>query len=264
MAGQGAVKFLQEGRYKYIPYQKLFRRTEVIHIPKYGYFEGYANRDSLGYREVYDLGNIKTMYRGTLRRKGFCRAWNVFVQIGATDDTYELAGVNEMTHRQFMNSFLSFNPNDSIELKLAHYMSLDMESEEMHKLKWLGMFEDELIGLDKGTPAQILEHILKKKWTLNSEDRDMIVMWHRFRYQINGESKEMHATLVAIGDDEENTAMAKTVGLPMGIAAKLIMEGKIQQKGVKVPINREIYKPVLEELVQKFGIDFIEEEIELN
>jgi saccharopine dehydrogenase (NADP+, L-glutamate forming) len=264
MAGQGAVKFLQEGRYKYIPYQKLFRRTEVIHVPKYGYFEGYANRDSLKYREIYDLGNIKTMYRGTLRRKGFCRAWNVFVQIGATDDTYELAGVDKMTHRQFMNSFLSFNPNDSIELKLAHYMNLDMESEEMHKLQWLGMFEDELIGLDKGTPAQILEHILKKKWTLNSEDRDMIVMWHRFRYQINGESKEMHATLVAIGDDEENTAMAKTVGLPMGIAAKLIMEGKIHQRGVKVPISREIYIPILEELVNKFGIDFIEEEIELS
>jgi saccharopine dehydrogenase (NADP+, L-glutamate forming) len=139
-----------------------------------------------------------------------------------------------------------------------------MESEEMHKLKWLGMFDDELIGLEKGTPAQILEHILKKKWTLDPEDRDMIVMWHRFKYQINGEEKEKHATLVAIGDDEENTAMAKTVGLPMGIAAKLIMEGKIKQKGVRVPINKEIYEPILKELVEIYKIDFIEEEIELN
>jgi saccharopine dehydrogenase (NADP+, L-glutamate forming) len=264
LAGQGVVKFLQEGRYKYIPYHKIFRRSEMIHIPKYGYFEGYANRDSLKYREVYKLKDIETMYRGTLRRPGFCRAWNVFVQLGATDDSYEIEGVKALTHKQFTNLFLPYNPHDSVELKLAHYMNLDMESEEMHKLRWLGLFEDELVGLDKGTPAQVLEHILKKKWTLSPEDNDMIVMWHKFNYSLNGDEKEMHATLVSIGDDTENTAMAKTVGLPLGIAAKLVLEGKIKRTGVCEPIWKEIYEPVLKELVEEYEMDFIEEEIVMS
>ena len=154
LAGQGTVKFLQEGRYKYIPYHRIFRRTEMVHIPKYGYFEGYANRDSLKYREVYKLDNVSTMYRGTLRRPGFCRAWNTCVQLGATDDSYELTNVSELTHRQFMNLFLSFNPNDSIELKLAHYMNFDMQSEEMHKLRWLGIFDEELVVGSAVDPVQ--------------------------------------------------------------------------------------------------------------
>ncbi|MEQ9404247.1 MAG: saccharopine dehydrogenase NADP-binding domain-containing protein [Cyclobacteriaceae bacterium] len=261
IAGQGFVKFIQQGRYKYIPYHKLFRRTEVIHIPGYGYFEGYANRDSLKYLDLYNLRGIQTLYRGTLRRPGFCKAWDVFVQIGATDDSFELENVSEMTHRQFINSFLSFNPNDSIELKLAHYMNLDMESEIMYKLNWLGMFSDELIGLEKGTPAQILEHILKKKWTLDEADRDMIVMWHKFNYLENGVPKQIESNMVAIGDDAINTAMSKTVGLPLAIAAKLIMQGKIDLTGVHIPTQKEIYKPVLEEL-ENMGFEFSEREVD--
>lgn len=260
LAGQGIVKFVQEGRYKYIPYGKLFRRTEMIHIPEFGYFEGYANRDSLKYREMYGLENVKTMFRGTLRRPGFCKAWDIFVQLGATDDSYLMEGVPSMSHRQFINSFLSFNPDDSIELKLAHYLNLDMEGEEMHKMKWLGMFSDELIGLDQGTPAQILEHILKKKWTMQEDEGDMIVMWHKFNYFLNGEAKEKHATLVMIGENQQNTAMAKTVGLPLGIAAKLTMQGKLTLNGVHTPTHKEIYNPILDELVTQHSCHFVEQD----
>ena len=122
LAGQGgAAKFIQEGKYKYIPYKKLFRRTEIIEIEGYGKFEGYANRDSLRYRSVYGLNEIPTMYRGTLRKIGFCRAWNVFVQLGLTDDSYVIEGSENMTNRDFINSFLAYNPHDSVELKLRHY-----------------------------------------------------------------------------------------------------------------------------------------------
>lgn len=261
MAGQGTCKFIQEGRYKYIPYQKLFRRTEMIYIPDHGYFEGYANRDSLAYLDVYNLQGIKTLYRGTLRRPGYCAAWDVFIQLGATDDSYEMENVSEMTHRQFINSFLTYNPNDSIELKLAHYMNLAMDSNIMFKMKWLGMFEDEPIGLKKGTPAQILEHILKKKWTLDPEDKDMIVMWHKFNFIDNGQPKQIESSMVALGDDDVNTAMSKTVGLPLAIAAKMILQGKINLSGVHVPIRKEIYDPVLNEL-ETLGLDFIEREVE--
>ncbi|WP_420582829.1 saccharopine dehydrogenase family protein [Reichenbachiella sp.] len=261
LAGQGFVKFIQEGRYKYIPYQRLFRRTEVIHIPEYGYFEGYANRDSLKYLDAYKLRGIKTLYRGTLRRVGFCKAWDVFIQLGATDDTYELHDVSKMTHRQFINSFLSYNPDDSVELKLAHYLNLDLESDEMFKLKWLGMFEDELVGLEKGTPAQILEHILKKKWTISPDEKDMIVMWHKFVYNEGNETKQIQSYMAIEGEDAINTAMSKTVGLPLAVSAQLILQGKMSPKGVHIPTEKEIYEPVLNEL-ESHGITFKECEIE--
>ena len=262
MAGTGTVKFIQEGKYKFIPYHKLFRRTELVHIPGHGYFEGYANRDSLKYLDVYKLRDIKTLYRGTFRRPGYCKAWDIFVQIGATDDSYQMEGVGQMTHREFINSFLSYNPNDSVELKLAHYLNLELDGQEMYRLKWLGVFSNELVGLDKGTPAQILEHILKKKWTLNDHDRDMIVMWHKFDFIDNGTPRQIQSTMVSIGEDQVHTGMSKTVGLPMGIAAKLILNGDIKLTGVQIPIEREIYLPILNEL-SDLGIELTEKEVEL-
>ena len=262
LAGQGNVKFIQEGRYKYIPYHKLFRRIEMIHIPGHGYFEGYANRDSLKYLDVYDLRGIKTLYRGTLRRPGFCRAWDIFVQLGATDDSYEMEGVASMTHRQFLNSFLSYNPNDSVELKLAHYMGLEMEGPEMHKFKWLGLFDEEEVGLIKGTPAQVLEHILKKKWTIDETAKDQIVMWHLFDYIEGDQVKRIRSAMVATGENASDTAMSKTVGLPLAIATKLLLQNKIKARGVQIPITPEFYGPILEEL-ETLGFQFIEEEVVL-
>lgn len=257
LAGQGYVKFLQQGKYKFIPYHKLFKRTEVIHIPEHGYFEGYGNRDSLKYLDAYKLHGIDTLYRGTLRRSGFCKAWDTFVQLGATDDSFEMAEVATMTHRQFINSFLSYNPNDSVELKLAHYLQIELESDEMYKLKWLGMFEEELVGVDKGTPAQILEHILKKKWTIEPEEKDMIVMWHKFEYIENDRLQQLQSYMVIEGENSTHTAMSKTVGLPLGVCAKLILEGRIDVKGVHIPTERMIYEPVLAEL-EGYGITFKE------
>ncbi len=259
MAGTGYVKFIQEGRFKYIPYHQLFARTEVIHIPGHGYFEGYGNRDSLIYLDQYNLHGIKTLYRGTLRRPGFCRAWNIFVQLGATDDSYQMERVDQMTHRQFINSFLSYNPYDSVELKLAHYLNLGLESEEMFKLKWLGMFEDELVGLDKGTPAQVLEHILKKKWSLDPTDRDMIVMWHKFDFIVKDHPKQIQSHMVVIGENEVDTAMSKTVGLPLGIAAKHVLTGEIKETGIHIPTSPGIYEPILKELAS-IGFEFMERE----
>jgi saccharopine dehydrogenase (NADP+, L-glutamate forming) len=259
MAGTGTVKFIQEGRYKYIPYHKLYSRTEVIHIPGYGYFEGYANRDSLNYLDLYNLRNIRTLYRGTLRRPGFCKGWDAFIQLGATDDSFKMEKVDQMTHRQFINSFLQYNPHDSIELKLAHYLNIGLESDEMYKLKWLDIFSDEPIGLDEGTPAQILEHILKKKWTLDEADRDMIIMWHKFDYLENGKPKQIQAHMVVKGDDPVHTAMSKTVGFPLAITAKLLLQGKLNLKGVQIPTIKEIYDPVLEEL-EAMGFEFMERE----
>ena len=261
LAGQGgAAKFIQEGNYKYIPYNKLFRRTEIIEIEGYGKFEGYANRDSLRYRSVYGLNEIPTMYRGTLRKIGFCRAWNIFVKLGLTDDSYVIEGSENMTNRDFINSFLAYNPYDSVELKLRHYLGIEQDDYVWEKLVWLGLFENKKIGLKNATPAQILQKILQDKWSLTAKDKDMIVMWHKFNFSQKGVDKEIRSHMVYIGKDSHLTAMSDTVGLPLGIAAKLLLDGKIKNRGVKLPIEREIYHPVLSELEQ-LGINFKEKEV---
>ena len=256
----GAVKFIQEGQYKYIPYHQLFRRTELVNIEGYGRFEGYANRDSLKYRDVYGLKDIPTIYRGTFRRPGFCRAWDVFVKLGMTDDSYVLEDSEDMTYRQFTNTFLAYNPNDSVELKLMHYLSIPQDSELMDKLSWIGLFDDVKIGLKKATPAQVLQHILEQKWTLKEDDKDMIVMYHKFGYEKEGKQKMIESSMVTLGQNSEQTAMARTVGLPVGIATRLILKGTINTPGVQIPITKEIYEPMLAEL-EEHGICFNEREI---
>jgi len=259
MAGQGTARFLQDGQYKFIPYQRLFKRTTSVNVPGYGEYEGYANRDSLKYLETYGLQGIKTMLRGTLRNKGYCSAWDVLVQLGCCDDSYPMESVSAMTHREFINSFLNFDSLKTVEEKLCRTFDFSLQGEEMTRLRWSGFFSDELIGLEKGTPAQLLEHILSKKWNLSHGEKDFIVMWHRFRFEKDGMQREIQAHLTATGDDEINTAMAKTVGLPLAIATKLLLQGKILSRGVRIPVIKEIYDPVLWEL-GKLGISLVERE----
>ena len=255
----GAVKFIQEKTYKYIPYHQLFRRTETIDLEGFGRYEGYANRDSLSYRSVYGLEDIPTLYRGTLRRPGFCRAWDVFVKLGATDDSYKIENSDELTYRDFINLFLAYNPTDSVELKLMHYLKIDQDSDIMEKLEWLGIFSDKKVEVKNATPAQILQHILHQKWDLDPDDKDMIVMYHKIGYELNGEQKQIESSMRVIGDDQTYTAMAKTVGLPVAIAAKKILNGTISTPGVHLPITAEVYNPVLDEL-ENYGIAFVENE----
>jgi saccharopine dehydrogenase-like NADP-dependent oxidoreductase len=263
-ASGGAVKFLHDGKYKFIPYHKVFRRTEVIEIDQYGEFEVYGNRDSLKYLNLYNLKGIKTLYRGTMRRVGFCRAWDVFVQLGMTDDSYLIDGVDAMTHRDFVNSFLFYHPTDSVETKLAQALRLDLDAEEFRKLKWLNFFNNEAIGLSgPSTPAQILQHILEKKWTLLPEDKDMIAMYHLLSYDLQGKSFELRAHLVVEGENADRTAMAKTVGLPLALAAKFILNGQISSPGVHIPVQAEFYGPVLKEL-EELGITLVHTTSELG
>lgn len=261
-AGQGgAAKFLQEGSYKYIPYQRLFRRTEFLDIEGYGRFEAYANRDSLKYRDAYGLQNTQTLYRGTMRRVGFSRAWNIFVTLGMTDDSFTIEDSETMSYRDFTNAFLPYSHKDSVELKLRHELKIDQDDVVWDKLVELDIFNpNKKIGLKNATPAQILQKILMDSWTLSAADKDMIVMYHKFGYELNGKKHQIDANMVVIGEDQTYTAMAKTVGLPVAIATLAILNGTITSPGVQIPITKEIYQPILKEL-QEFGIQFNEKQV---
>mgnify|MGYP003543195194 FL=1 len=260
LAGQGGVaKFIQEGAYKYIPYCNLFRRTEFLDVEGYGRFEGYSNRDSLKYRSVYGLDDVLTLYRGTIRKVGFSKAWNMFVQLGMTDDSYVMENSEKMSYRTFVNSFLPYHPTDSVEIKTRLILKIDQDDIMWDKLLELDLFNpNKKVGLKNATPAQILEKILTDSWTLQPEDKDMIVMYHKFGYELNGKKEQIDSKMVCIGDDQTYTAMAKTVGLPVAMATLLILNVKITTPGVQLPIRKEVYKPILKEL-EEYGVVFKEQ-----
>jgi len=261
LAGQGgAAEFIQEGTYKYIPYHRLFRRTEFLDIEGHGRFEGLANRNSLKYRSIYGLEDILTLYRGTIRRVGFSKAWNMFVQLGMTDDGYKIPNSENLSYRDFVNLFLPYSPTDSVELKMRHSLKIDQDDLMWDKLLELDIFNPKKkIGIKEATPAKALQKILEDKWTLDKDDKDMIVMYHKFGYELNGEKKQIDSHMIIKGDDMDFTAMAKTVGLPVAIAALKILNEEITIPGVQLPITREVYEPILKEL-ENFGITFKEKE----
>ena len=261
LAGQGgAATFIQEGQYKYIPYNRLFRRTEFLEVEGYGKFEAYANRDSLSYRSVYGLDNIPTLYRGTIRRVGYSKAWNSFITLGMTDDSYTIENSEHMSYRDFVNSFLPYSPTDSVELKFRHSLKIDQDDVIWDKFLELDLFSaTKKVGLVNATPAQILQKILLDSWTLQEDDKDMIVMYHKFGYKLDGKKHQIDSKMVILGDNQTFTAMSKTVGLPVAIATLQILNGKITTPGVQLPITKEVYNPILKEL-EDYGVIFKETE----
>ncbi len=258
LAGQGTARYILDGTYKYIPYNRLFTDIEKIEVGELGIFDGYANRDSLAYRHHYGIENIPTLLRGTLRQSGFCRAWDVLVRLGLTDDTYKIEKPETLTYAQLMRAFLPASAQKvNLVEAVAAFCNLPPDGEAMSKIKWTGILEEDKIELTDASPAMILQHLLEKKWVLQPGDKDMIVMQHQFVFLRNNKTEKLVSSLVVTGDDQQFTAMAKTVGLPLGIAAKLILENKISLTGVHIPVKKEIYEPVLKELSQA-GIRFEE------
>jgi hypothetical protein len=196
-----------------------------------------------------------------MRRVGFSRAWNVFVQLGMTDDSYILEGSEHMSYRDFVNSFLPYSPTDSVELKFRHALNIDQDDIVWDKFLELDLFSPhKQVGVKDATPAQVLQKILMDSWTLASSDKDMIVMYHKFGYELKGKKHQIDATMVVLGEDQTYTAMAKTVGLPVAMATLAILNGDITTPGVQIPISKEIYLPVLKKL-ENHGIYFKEKEV---
>jgi len=235
LAGSDGAKYLKNGKVKEISYNQVFKNIESVTVPNYGTFESYPNRDSLHYQEKYSLHNIQTLVRGTMRKKGFSSAWDFLVDAGFTsyDKAKKTISKSEFSSRK--NKI-----NDKFILE---------------KINYLDIFNSDF---DKNfSNGENIQNILEKKWKLHDNDKDMIVMQHKFEFDANNNNKRLLSSMVVIGTDNIRTAMAKTVGLPIFFAAKLILEGKISLKGVRIPVYKELYVPILKSL-EKEGINFIE------
>lgn len=247
LAGQSTAQYLENGNVKFIPYNRLFSQIEMVEVDGYGKFDAYANRDSIGYKEPYGLNTTSTLLRGTLREQGYCSAWNVFVKLGLTDDTSKISNASELTYTQLLEAFLPKGTGSAKE-KLKQFVGFGWSKDIEEKMEFLDLFAHKKIKLKEGTPAQLLQDLLEEKWKLKQGDKDMIVMQHIFEYKLNGKTHQLNSSLVVIGDDEEHTAMAKTVGLPLAITVKNFLTGKFKLSGVQIPIVKEIYEPLLQEL----------------
>ncbi|MEX1190112.1 MAG: saccharopine dehydrogenase family protein [Bacteroidia bacterium] len=260
LAGNSASTSLQKGELKIIPYHQNFQHPVEINLPNGTSYEGYVNRDSLSYRPIYNLTNVKTMIRGTLRYPGFCRAWNLLIHLGLTDNSYVYPVYPEMTYREFFHSFLMGHDHSDISESIRKTIGMDdYEQNAIDKVLWTGLNGDELLPLDTdGTPAGILQSLLEKKWEIKKEDKDLVVMQHKIRYKLDNEIRNLTSSFELKGEGVLGTAMSKTVGLPLAITLKNLIDHPIDKKGLVIPIHKSIYEPVLQEL-EKFGILFKEE-----
>ncbi len=244
--GEGEIQWLQSGKKKLVTYEKLFTYTSEVKLHRFGKFESYPNRDSLKYITEYGLKGVKTMYRGTLRKPPFCKGWNALVQLGFTNRKERL------THKLMEEVKELMMGKEIIADKQIHQMLLSTAVIPM-----LSLYKDKWI-----TPSDFLQHVLEHTWTMQQNDKDMVVMIHEIEY--SGKSgrgkKTLQSSLVCIGKDAEHTAMSMTVGLPVGMVAKMILNGDIKTKGVLMPKFKEVYDPVLNEL-KDYGIVFTEKTV---
>ena len=239
MAGQSGAAYKEKNEIKNISYEHLFDPSNEIVFDGLKDLAFYPNRDSLSYITTYKLPDTATFLRTTLRHVDFFKGWNAVVHAGLTNDTH-LINEQGLSLKKWSSVILPF---------------VNGENESM--LEYLGIFEEALVPATAKTSADILQFLLETKLKMKPADKDMIVMLHEFEYELEGKNKNLKSCLIVKGEDSLRTAMAKTVGLPLGIAAKLILNETIKLKGLHIPTVKEIYEPVLEEL-DKAGIKFTE------
>ena len=263
LAGQGGTAtFLDQGRVRVVPPHRTFQTLTSIEVDGRPY-DGYPNRDSLGYRELYGLSEVETLVRGTLRSAGFSQSWDVLVQLGMVRDDARLRWSQGVSWADWTRSFLPAEAEQGRDIREAVQHVTGATEEALDRLDWLGLFDGESGPANPtGTPAQIIEALVTDKWVLRPEDRDMIVMWHRFDYEMNGVRKARTSSLSLEGKDSVFTAMSDTVGLPMALAVKPLMKGTFGTTGVDVPMSKTYYDPLLRGLAE-LGIRFVETELTL-
>lgn len=256
MAGRNEARFLKAGKEVVIPNERLFSSFWKLRIEGAGDFEAYPNRNSLPYIDLYGLIGIKTMIRATLRNPGWCETMKAISDLELIKDDRVREDIASLTYARWLREFVS--KEGELKPAVAGKLSLPQDHRIIKRLEWLGLFEDKPIGLEKGSNIDILAKAMVEKMSYKPGERDMIVLHHQFEVEYPGNEKEkISATLVDFGEPGGDAAMARTVSLPAAIAVKMILEGEIKLTGVQIPVRKEIYQPVLNELT-KLGIEFKE------
>lgn len=251
-AGKVGATIKQNGDIKFIPYEKLFNPNNKVAIKEDVAYSYYANRDSLSYMPLYQLENAETFLRTTLRHPEFCIGWKNIIDLKLTDEE-EMIDTTNLSLADFFTLHFKKHQLNSFVSDLMNYNEIANA-----QLNYLGI-DDKATIINKGVCStnDILQFILEKKWVLQPNDKDLIIMFHELEYCIENTNYYTSALLEIKGKNSSETAMATTVGLPLGIASKLILEEKINLIGLQIPTNNQIYTPVLEAL-KEYNIKFEE------
>jgi saccharopine dehydrogenase-like NADP-dependent oxidoreductase len=271
LAGKSGAHYRQDGEEKRLTYEQLFTADRKVEIPGLGALSWYPNRDSLSYASLYGLEDACTFIRTTLRHPDFMVGWKKVIEMKLTDETpaYETNG--KSLSGFFKEHLEKWGFSNWASQKITNakkgYHASPGDSLVINQLAFLGK-NDETSMIQKGycSAADVMQLALETKLALKPNDKDMIVMLHEIGFENPGKQmlgSEISSSLVVYGENSLRTAMAKTVGLPLGIAAKLILNGTIRQKGLLIPTSKEIYEPVLKEL-EAHGVRFQEETKQLR
>ncbi len=242
MAGKAGAEYKLNDQVQHKDYKELFTDCTEVNVAGIGKLAIYPNRDSLSYIPVYNLGNIATFIRTTLRYPSFCVGWNAIVQAGLVNDTTPVNS-NQLTFAKWSAPIVPF-----------------INESNKNLLDFLGLFKEDRVPSSAKTSADVLQYLLETRLAMKPADKDMIVMLHEIEYVHTGVTTKIESSLIVKGEDNLRTAMAKTVGLPLGIAAKLILNNTIRLTGIHIPTIKAIYEPVLTEL-EIVGIRFKERRI---
>ncbi|MDH7511694.1 MAG: saccharopine dehydrogenase C-terminal domain-containing protein [Clostridiales bacterium] len=256
LAGKNSAQFLKDGQEIFIPSENLFENYSFIAIEGLGVFEAYPNRNSLPYIDLYGIPETKTMLRGTLRNFGWCETIKKMVQLGVLDQ--EEKDWTGLTYADFLRRLIGSPAEKDLKKALCEYLQIEPGMAIVRRLEWLGLMSDEPLPVQKGSALDIVAARMIEKLQYGEGERDMIALQHEFiaRYP-NGDREKIISTLIDFGIPGGDSSMARTVGLPAAIGTKLILEGKIKERGVHIPVLPDIYRPILQEL-QGLGIAFKE------
>lgn len=255
LAGQGTAQYLENNKVQYLPYNRLFKHPLSIDIPGVGKLEAYLNRDALLYTEEYGLQGVPNITKATLRKPGFCAAWDALVQLGLTDADFPILYSDKISYYNLLDGLVGEQPGSTLKERTAHLLGLEADEPIMQKLQWLGLFSKKRIRTPNASPALILEHLLREKWAIKPEEEDGVILHHEVDYELKGKKYTRKATALIRGITPLDTAMAKNVGLPIGIVLKYFMNGALDRVTGKSLHDATIYEPILKEL-EEHGIRF--------
>lgn len=262
LASRNSAKFLENGKTVEIEGKDLFLNYRIEEISGLGKFEVYPNRNSLPYKDLYNLKDALTVMRGTYRNLGWCDTLKKMVDLGLINEEKQ-KGLKGITYRKMMADLVGAKDDSNLEKKVAEKLNLNTNSEIMKRFEWLGLFSDKKVP-DFDNRLDILSELLQEKLVFKNKQKDMIILQHKFTVENADHSKDLiTSTLIDFGEALKESSMARTVSLPLAIGIRFMAEGKLNLTGVQIPVSKQIYELVLKEL-ESLGIKMEEKRIRLN
>ena len=256
LASKNPSKWLENGKIREYPGEQLFENYRIENVPGVGAFENYPNRNSVPYKKIYGLKHAKTVYRGTFRMPGWCETMRNVVALGLLEEKAP-KGFKGKTYDDLMRHLVKAKKGEATDNATARFLGLKPYATVIKRLEWLGLFSGKPLPKDKDNPLDWMNVLTLEKMALGKKERDMIVMHHVFIAEFKGKKEQITSTLLDFGVVGQDTSIARTVSLPAAIAVRMILEGKITEPGVHIPVSPGIYNPILDEL-SNIGINFKE------